>query len=163
MNDIFSLFFFGGRYISKAPGFLFSSYQILAWEAPLLIGVDSFTNIAFKAYDHAQNFDKNVVAEGETFSNSNSAAAASNTSTGNKTQGRLNVLKRVGKNPFLTSVDVRWKPLSIFYIYIFFCLFSFTIFLTSSLRIFVNIHIDIFLFFLLFFFFPFTRYQKSVS
>ncbi len=111
-------FYFFIRYISKAPGFLFSSYQILAWEAPLLIGVDSFTNIAFKAYDLAQNFDNTpIVAEGETSSNSNSDAAASNASmVVNKTQERLNVLKRVGKNPFLTSVDVRW---TLFHYFIF--------------------------------------------
>jgi hypothetical protein len=101
----------GGKpraYVSKAPGFLFSSYQILAQNAPLLVGVDSFTNIAFKAYDLAQNFQSTPTTDESLLANSGAASLSTlNASSAvNKTQERLEVLSRVGKNPFLTPVDV---------------------------------------------------------
>ena len=129
-------------YLSKAPGFLFSSYQILAQNAPLLIPLETYTSIAFRAYDLAQNFrndieidtvqlkkqelveeenSKSSAAGGSTSSASSAGSSGSTNTTANatasttaasaspavnKTQERLERLKRVGTNPFVTPFDI---------------------------------------------------------
>ena len=47
----------GGKpraYASKMPGFLFSSYQVLANDAPLLIPMDQYAYLAFRTFDYAE-------------------------------------------------------------------------------------------------------------
>ena len=47
----------GGKpraFASKMPGFLFSSYQVLARNAPLLIPMDQYAYLAFRTFDYAE-------------------------------------------------------------------------------------------------------------
>ena len=98
-------------YLSKAPGFLFSSYQILAWQAPLLIPLETYTNLAFRAYDLAQNFQLDEDIEDGTLTNEEDTTSTAtlnnnNITFVNKTQERLDLLKQVGINPFLNPIDI---------------------------------------------------------
>lgn len=105
-------------FVSKAPAFLFSSYQILAQRAPLLIPLEQYTSLVFKAYDLAQNFESDASPQSSQQGTAATATAATattaTTQTGNssvnqaknETQERYDTLKRVGKNPFQSGFDV---------------------------------------------------------
>ena len=107
-------------FVSKAPAFLFSSYQILAQRAPLLIPLEQYTSLVFKAYDLAQNFESDASPQSsqqETAAGATTTATATATTTTqtgnssvnlakNETQERYDTLKRVGKNPFQSGFDV---------------------------------------------------------
>ena len=92
-------------FVSKAPGFLFSSYQILSWNAPLLIPLEQYTNLVFKAYDLSQNFDFTPVGAQQNQAPTTNASSPSSTGK-NETSERIAQLKKVGVNPYQKGTDI---------------------------------------------------------